>query len=147
VLVAPPGGPVMRARVAGFLPSAASAGANGSVEILRGEAGLAVCPTLAEASSFELRGCLGLDAVLMRATPSGLTGEDPVSRLDVRLVASLRGALRLSDAWRTILALGAGIPSRVYRFSYDDPGGQRQTAFKEAEIPLWASLGLAREFR
>lgn len=144
--MAPPGWPALALWISGFVPGRADLSSGASVEVAYGQAGLAVCPNLVESARLSLRGCLGIGATLASATSAGLADADSAVRWDLLGMLSLRFGLRWGRGWMSALSLGAGIPTRVYRFTYED-SGEPTVGFEQASIPAWVSLGLVREFR
>ncbi|HEY3496862.1 MAG TPA: hypothetical protein VGK73_19320 [Polyangiaceae bacterium] len=142
----PPGWPALRGWLSWFVPAREELSSDAYVEIGYGNFGLALCPTFVEHTRFSLRGCAGIGASITSAESSGLSQSEAALRWDTLAALSLRFAVRWGGGWTSPLSLGAGIPTRVYRFTYEE-AGRRSIGFEQAPIPAWASLGLTREFR
>jgi hypothetical protein len=142
----PPGWPLLRARVLGFLPGRAELEPSGRLDFLVGMAGLGVCPELLAAARVSLQACFGGDMIVRRADSHGLEGGQTTTRVTTQGTLGLRAGFGLGEGWLTTGGIGAGLLSHIDRFSYRR-NGELELAFAPAFVPIFASLGISHEFR
>jgi hypothetical protein len=142
--LAPPGWPLIELS-AGVLSEDRSdfavAGSRGSLRVGASRVGLAMCPDALD-GALELRGCLGVEALIATAATDGLRADGERTVIVPAVVLGVRGALWLAPSFALGAGAGLALPLRRPDLRVEAQTGQEVSVYAPPVVGAELSAGL-----